>query len=365
MPDNAPSGQTATDTATTTPDAASAESTAPDTSQSAPAGGTGSEPQSSTPDTTASTDQPSTTTPPPGTSAAPAAGAPVQSSTPAAPDWQQRYSHLQSEMDRRLNHAKLEMDRNSRETAELRAFRQQQTELAAQKNLRPWHKQNPENQKFSGLLQRAKTIDAQLKALPTAYADGTPIPPEHQEQIRQSITASISPQEREQLAQYREETTQFQQSFFQDPRATLAPYVQEMMREELARVQQEAQAQHQVSQDFNAPGLKELVTEHAADIKQALEEGVPYKHAIHMTQMFGELQRLRKLMPEAQRAEAMAKEQQRLAQGRASVTRDPAPSKHVDVYALAKAQALKEGIPLGTAQFNHLLDRLEKANKTT
>ncbi len=360
MPDDASSEQTAQDTATSTPDAAA--TSAPDTSTSAPADGQGNE-QQSTP-----TSESATQTDPGTASASPAetGNAQQQTGRPATqvePDWKQRYSHLQSETDRRLNQSKLEMQRVQQETAELRSFRQQQVELAAQKNLRVWQKQHPENQKFAGLRERAKTIDAQMRALPTAYPDGSPIPPEHQAQMRQAIAGAINPQELEQLKQYREETAQFQQAFFEDPRATIAPHIREVLREEMQQMQRVQQAEQRVHQDFNSPELKEMIAAHAPEIKEALEKGLPYEYAIHMTQMWDELQRLRAKAPEVQRREAMATEQQRLAQGRAGFTRDPAPAKNVDVYALAKAEAAKTGIIPGSAQFNQLYDRLEKANK--
>ncbi len=358
MEDESSSSTTAEDTAAATPDSANA----PDTSTSTPDSGNGGAPAPAGNQTPPSNGTPGT---PPAPGGAPEHTGQPPANAPAQPmDWQKRYTDLQSATDRRLNQAKLEMQRTNAETAELRAFRQQQMELAQRQNLRPWQKQHPENQKFAGLRERAKTIDAQLKNLPTTYPDGTPIPPEHLAQTRQAIMSTISEPERQQLTQYRDEIQQFQHSFFEDPRGTLAPMLREVIAQEMRTAQEQAHAEHQVAQDFETPEFKEFISTHGPEVRQALEEGVPYKYVMHMSNMFRELEQLRANVPTLTRKATMAEEQQRLAKGRASVTHDPAPAKNVDIYALAKAEAAKQGITPGSPLFNKIYDKLEAANRS-
>ena len=103
--------------------------------------------------------------------------------------------------------------------------------------------------------------------------------------------------------------------------------------------------------------------QHAAELEQALADGVPFEYATHMLKIYGELEKLRQKYGENEKAASMGREQTRLAQGKAAITRDPAPAARVDVYALAKKEAQKQGFSTDSPQFRRLLEKLEAAHR--
>lgn len=337
--------------------AAPTETSAPVTSgESAPANGAGT--GAAAPDGSLtppiSAEQTSTTQ----TTAQPQAPNPANAASGPTNDWQKRYTDLQSYTDRKLNAAKAEMQQHAQELAELRQLKQQQQEQAERLQLKRWSKSHPEHSKFQGVLTKAQTAHAQIRAIP---AD---TPPETKAAMEQVIMSALSPDEQQELHSYQEEITNFQRGFFQDPQGTLAPMIIPMIQEQLRAVQAQSQAHQRVAQDFESPELQPLVAEHAPELKQALADGVPYDYGVHMLKMFGELKNLRSQIQTMSREATMGKEQVRLAQGAASITRDPAPVKTVDVYALAKKQAAEKGFSTADPRFLSLLSDLEKSHSS-
>lgn len=283
---------------------------------------------------------------------------PQQTSGTQPDQWKEHYHRLQASTERKLLHAKNERQQFQAEMQELREFKRTQAEAAQRQNLKRWSKQHPENGKFRGVLERAKAVDSQLRNIPNT------LPPEQQDVMKQAILSAMSPEDRQELDQYREEVSQFHHGFFEDPHGTLAPLIQPMIAEALQRERAQMHAHQRVGQDFESPELKPLVQAHAPEIQKALDDGVPYDYAVHMLKMFGELERMQTQMKGLGRDAAMGKEQVRLAQGNAAITRDPAPAKNIDVYALAKKQALERGYSTADPRFLRDLADIEKSNSS-
>lgn len=340
------------DTAVTAPAQADTPATG------APATGQGSE-QGLTSQTSAST-TPTEANKTPAQAAPPqqgAAASPIKAASPEAKpandNWQQRYSSLQSETDKRLNQMSLKMQQKEQEFEQLRQFRQKQEEQANRLNLKPWSKQHPENAKFQGVLNRARIVDQQLRSVPEN------LPPEQKQALQQAIMSAMSPEDHQQYKQYREESFNFQNEFFSDPMGTLAPMLTSLIQEKMQVAQEQAQADMRVSQDFESPELKPLIQANAPEMQQALKDGVPYDYAVHMLRMKGQLEKLQGEMGRLNKDAVMGREQQRLAKGNATITRDPAPSKAVDVYELARKEAAKKGMRSDDPRFMKLVADIE------
>lgn len=270
------------------------------------------------------------------------------------PDWQRQYKHLQSNTDKQLSAMRKQQEESARELQEHRQFREQQRQQAEQAKLKPWSRQHPENQKFGSLLERAKVVRQQLAAIPGN------LPPEERQAREENILSALTADDQKSLVEYREAQESFTRDFFQDPRGTLMPMISEIARQEYETVRVREDAQRQVAQDFNDPALKPLVEEHAAELRTALADGMPYDYAVHMLKLFAENKRLAAGQSQLGKEAMMGREQVRLAQGKASVRRDPAASSEPDIYQLAKREAAKSRIPLDSPKFMQLLARLEK-----
>ncbi len=286
-------------------------------------------------------------------------GQPGQPQKNAEPvDWQRRFGDLKSQTQRLLNQAKMDREQIMRETADLRAYRQQQEELAKQQNLRPWSKQHPDNIKFQGVLTRAKAVNAQLRSIDPSQ------PPEVQAAAKAAIMSALSPDEQKQLQDYQDTVQQNQLSLLEDPRGFIAPIIQPLVAEAIQQERMRMQADEQVGKDFEDPELKPLIDEHRPEIAKALQDGVPYQYAVHMLKMFGQLEKLQNQVNGMSQQAAMGQEQVRLAQGKSSITRDPAPNKSADVYTLAKKEAERRGFTTADPRFLALLSETEKAHST-
>jgi len=268
-------------------------------------------------------------------------------------DWQDRYRNLQSYHDRRFQSATAQTQKLQQELQEMR----QKQEQAAQANLKPWMKAHPENAQFKGLIERSKAIHRQIQA-----ADK--LPPEQRQQTLEAIMAGVTPDEQQNLSQFRESLQQFQTEFFSAPEETLAPLIERGVQQAMQRVQQEMQGRQQIDRDFSAPHLKPILEnpQYAGYLNEKLQRGVPYEDAMEMLKLRAATDMMYQQRVGTQRQSMHAQEQQRLTRGRAQtpIQADPA-SAPADPYHLAKKEAAKQGIMPGTAAFNKLVDRFSAA----
>jgi hypothetical protein len=271
---------------------------------------------------------------------------------PTAPvDWQKRYSDLQSKTQRDLNQIQARERQGQAELEQLRQFRQQQMQQAESAKLRQWSKQHPEHGKFQSLLQRAQTVRQQL-------ANVNPdLPPDQQKALKETILSALSPEDQTTLQDYQQESQTFQRDFFIDPRGTIQPMMREAIQEAFDQFRMHQEASAAVDRDFKQMG--DALKEHGPELRKLLERNVPYDVATENVRLKAQLGALQNRVGESEQVASAAKEQQRLAKGNASITRDPAPNSKVDVYALAKKEAASKDIRTDDPRFMAILSRIE------
>lgn len=283
--------------------------------------------------------QPKVTSAP--TADAPKADAPVADTV----DWQKRHADTVSYAAKQANQFKGQLQSQAQELEKLRAFQQEQAQKAESLKLKPWNKGHPENDSFNRIRHRAEAINEQISRIPQGLT------PEDYESRKANIMSALGPEEQRMYNDSVADARQFHQNFVSDPRGTLAPLVAPMLTEAFqqfqAFMQQQqtaVQVQREVKRDFEDDKLKPLIARHADWWAQKLQSGMPYEAAKEMLLMKGELESLQSRTGASDIAAAAAAEQDRLAKGRASTTRDPvskSPSK--DALPLAKKLAEADG----------------------
>jgi len=275
---------------------------------------------------------------------------PQQQSQPT--DWEKRYRDQQSYMDKQINQWQQRMAAQQSQMESLAKWKQEQEARAKQASLKPWSKAHPENNKFTGLLERAKVVEQQLRRIPAN------LPPEQQEAMKQAIIGALTPEEQQQIGDYRDSLANFQREFFTDPHGTILPMVEQLAERKVQEVMQRMEAQQSVQRDFSDPQMAPMVDKYKQDLAKALQDGVPYEYSMHMLKMHAELENLRGQLKATTGKAAQADEQRRLAKGEAAITRDPRTPAQ-DPYELAKAEAAKRGISTGDKRFIDLLNKYQ------
>ena len=280
---------------------------------------------------------------------------PNSQNTPQQPtvDWEKRYRDQQSYVDKQINQWQTRMQQQQTQMSELAKWKQEQEQRAQKAALKPWSKAHPEHQKFGSVLERAKVVENQLRRIPAN------LPPEQQEAMKQAILGALSPEEQQQIGEYRDSLQNFQREFFTDPHGTLLPMVEQLAEKKVQDALQKIEAQQSVQREFSDPTLAPLVQKYGQDLQKALTDGVPYEYSMHMLKMHAELESLKGQLKQASGQASQAAEQRRLAKGEAAITRDPRTPQQ-DPYELAKAEASKRGISTGDRRFMDILTKHSK-----
>lgn len=275
---------------------------------------------------------------------------PPEQQAPPQQNWEKRYSDLKSHSDRQVNQWQSRISDQDKKFQEINKWKQDQEQRAEAAQLKPWSKAHPKFQEFNGTLERAKVIDKQLRNIPAS------LPPEQQQAMKDAIIGALSPEEQQQIGEYRESLTNFQKDFFTDPHGTLLPMVEQLAEQKVQMALQKIEAQHSVQKDFADPQLAPLIKEYGEDFSRAIQEmpQKPYEYAKQMMTLFAENQRLKQAAGQVNTASIMAAEQKRLVKGEAAITRDPR-APQPDPYETAKAEAAKRGISLDSPRFSQLL----------
>jgi hypothetical protein len=280
--------------------------------------------------------------------------------TKEGPTLEKRLRDQQSHFDRKVDEWRKQLQQTNEKASGLEKWKQEQEQRAQAAALKPWSKDHPENIKFSGLLERAKVVDQQLRNVPTVDEQGNPLPPAHIQTMRNAIIGALSSEEQKQINEYRDSQANFQRDWFTDPHATLRPMMEPMVKEIVEQAFKKIEAQHAVQQDFADPQLAPLLKEHGQDFARALQEmGNPdktYDYAKQMMLLYAENQKLKAEQGKLGAKAAHADEQRRLVKDQASHTRDPR-AETQDPYDLAVAEAKKRGIPLDSPRFAGLITK--------
>lgn len=272
---------------------------------------------------------------------------------PAPDDARQRYEEFRRFNDRRFNEERQRRAALEQEIETLRQFREEQMRKAEEQKLRRWMPRHPEYGKFRSMMERAKAIRQQIRAIPQDLSDDA------KAAARAAILAGIRPEEAEELNEYRAYTEEFQENLIQDPVGTLLPILMPEVERAIQSRETQLQARFDVQRDFQDPTIAPVIKEHAEDFKAALDAGVPYSYAVHMTKMFAEIKRLQSeissLRPQVVRGQAQA----RIARTRATDTPTPA-TPEGDPYEMAKAEAARRGIALDSNAFFALIRKFSQ-----
>ncbi len=340
------------DDATTTTSEPAAESTPAPADTGTPVDSTSAAPDSATtqPPTGAPAEQPGSSTteqqPSNPNAAQPSTGAQAQPPV----DWQKRYSDLQSYADRRQRDFQQKFTGIQKELEEHKKFR---TEFEAKQNQKPWQKPG-----FEQVVGRAQAVHRQLQA-------AEKLPAEVRDHAKQAILAGMSPEDQAQYEDYRNSMQDFQREFFTDPKKTMAPLIEEVAKEIFQRQQAEVTGRQQVDQDFSQPHVHAILEkeQYRGYFQKQIDSGVPYPAAMEMLKLRAAFDIASAKLGTAGRMQDHVQEQQRLVKGRASQTIAPnTAATQVDAYEVAKTEAQKRGIPIGSSQFNRLLDKIQAAN---
>lgn len=292
----------------------------------------------------------------------------TQQQAPPARDWtkdgpvlEKRYRDLMSHTDKQINDWRGKLQTNEQKMQEVLTWKQEQEKRAQALQLKEWNKDHPDHGKFNSMLERARTVEAQLRRVPTMGPDGQPLAPQQVEAMKQAIMSAISPEEQQTLQNYRENRENFQRDWFTDPQATLRPMVEQMAAEQVQKAIDKMQAQASVQQDFADPTLAPLIKEHGQDFARALQEMPqrPYDYAKQMMMLYAENQALKAGKQSSDTQATHAGEQKRLAQGRAAITRDPGAPK-IDPYTAAVKEAKDRGISPASPAFTAILQKHER-----
>ena len=273
---------------------------------------------------------------------------------PEALEWKKRYDG----QTRSYQQAKAENDRLKQQYAPyqgldpnaIRAWQEHQTR-AQQQNLPAWDSRNPNNPRFQQLRASWGRFRDAYQRAPT---------PEAKEAIKQTIAQTFSPEEQLQIGEWEQHHQEFSARFAADPSGTIGDVVQQAVQAELSRYQQTQAAESEVGQWFEKNAEVVRSPEDQGYMRQLLENGTPFQVAAEAVQMRSQLRQLQSQIGQAQVAQKSAEAKDRLLKSEASVSRDQAVNKQIDIYAEARRIADEKKIPKGDPRFIQIVDRLRK-----
>lgn len=224
----------------------------------------------------------------------------------------------------------------------------QQAQMRTQQEQLPvWNRQNPNNPRFQ---QTQAKWAAYKEAINRAQT------PEQKAAIRDTLGATFTPDEVQQVQSWENHQREFQANFASDPAGTIAHIVDQRVQQAIHQHTQRAQAEQSVGQWFSDQANQAIVQRYGQQMMAALQTNsweMVKNYFVNQARLDG----LQTRVGEAQKAETAAKEQQRLLQGQAAVTRDPKVEKKVDPMKVAK----QRGIQPGTDEYWDLLHELKES----
>lgn len=265
-------------------------------------------------------------------------------------NWEQRYSELrkrEAALTQQVQQYQSQFQQyQGVDPNAVRAWQQAQ-QRAQQEQLPVWNRQNPNNVRFQ-----------QTQAKWSAYKDAInrAATPEQKQAVRDTLGATFSPEEVQQVQQWENHQREFSANFAADPAGTIAQVVDQRVQQAIQQHTQRAQAEQSVGQWFNDPANQEIVKRYGPQMAQALQNNswdMVKNYFVAQARLDG----LQSRVGEADKAVTAAKEKERLLQGAAAVTRDPKAVNQVDPMSVAK----KRGISPGSAEYWDLLTELKES----
>lgn len=239
---------------------------------------------------------------------------------PAPVNWQeratqleQRYKALQGGYTRGQEQLKAYA---GVDPAAVAAFKKQQADAETAK-LKIWHPKNPQNAQFSGTRAKLDLYRSQLQGAKT---------PEARAAIEASANSSFTPDEMTSIREWEGHKAQVMDRFASDPDS----FIQELLEKRLestidGRFQTLATNQaatQDVERWFTNPSNAPVVTKYAVEMRQALQDKVPWPYVRQMAMDRYRLEGVQSREAQASSKEAMAKAQIQAQKKNATISRD-------------------------------------------
>ena len=203
-----------------------------------------------------------------------------------------------------------------------------------------WNPQHPEHGRFS---QVHSTHQYYQRMFQRAQTD------EQKQWVREQYETDLSVEDRKLIQQYQDHGRQELQRLQQDPAGYLQQYLDKRVDEKIKSFQEQTvgsyrtnlETKHQLETTLQKyPELN-----NPEDLQRAMkmvQEGMDMSHALRDIRM----EKLEQRLSGAEAKKRSVEEKERLLQGNASISRDPAVKTNIDVYAEAKKLAKERGISL-------------------
>lgn len=291
-------------------------------------------------------------------------GQPAQAAQPAD-DWKKRYDG-QYQASQRISREKKELEgRLASFQSEMESLKKQYTGVNPQEvqqwrqqqeaqSLPVWNPKHPEHQSFQSAHQKFQFFND----LVNAQSD-----PAVREAITKQFQASVSPQDRQRINMFIEHGERERVRMQMDPQGYIQSQVQSLVEREISKFRDNTVQSYQESVNARTElaGLQqkypELATaEHLTKIMELVQQGAPMSAAFHAVRA----DILEKRISGANVAKASAEEKERLLTQSASISRDPAISSKVDLWAEAEKIRKAKHIPSGDKRMMTIYDDLRR-----
>lgn len=273
----------------------------------------------------------------------------------AALDEKAQWGRERAEMQRSVEQLRREREQWQQQEAARRAE-------AERRNLRRWDPAHPDHGKFRSLLDKAQLLNQQVRAIEKR----SDLSPEQKAGLIDQMAQQLSPEEQQELQAHQEMNRDFLLNPAANAREIAVQAARDQIRDAFAQFQQHQQAVQDVARVD-----RKLLEQQGDYLRQQLQSGVPYDAALEMATMRQQLAdlhgRTTALSQEQEAARTAAKaaaERERLAKGRASITRDPKGVGTPDYYSIAKKEAAEKGITPDSPRFMRLLEDVRQRHES-
>lgn len=260
------------------------------------------------------------------------------------------YNKLRSEFDQIRQQAEQWKDIDPRA---IRAWQEQQ-QRSSQEQLPKWHPKNPSSAHF-------KSLKDSWTRFRNGYANERD--PVRREQLQAQLGQMFTPDEQQALAQWEQHKNDFVEQLAADPMSAIQDLITQSFDSMYESKNRESAAQQEVGQWFDQNSAIVQNDEDAAYLGDLLQRGTPWEQARQLTEQRAKIRDLESKIGNAQRAQQSAEAKDRLLKGEASVTRDQSVSRSItndELYAMAREEAKKLGIPTDDRRFMSIVQRLSQ-----
>ena len=297
----------------------------------------------------------------------------LQARQPAERDWEAELAKKEQQL--RSNQAKYTADQMKARDLEkrfdgidadtVRRFKEQEAKSKAEK-LPAWNNQNPGHGKFLATIDKWKTYkdavsNAQKPRQGEDPAAALTNAANRVAVIKEAYGATFSQSEADQITAWEGHQQDFNQRLAMDPEGTFRDLAMNAAKDVYNQERMVAQADHEVGSWMNDPKNADTIKQLGPNMKQALDNGVPWEYAKVLAQQKMEIDRLQSRAGEADRTSTQAKAQQSLLRKNATVTRDGAIRPVKDIAAEAMRIGKEKGWSAADPRYIGLIHQLQQS----